>query len=117
MLRAYDAFMDWSEYVASRAEGRNQEEIALRVGVSQSSISRWKAGKGRPSAENAISFARATGDPPVAGLLAAGFLRHDEVDGVVRVATSLSDSATDALLTELGRRLGIHVSARGEASA
>ncbi len=79
--------------------------------------SRWKAGKGRPSAENAISFARATGDSPIAGLLAAGLLRYDEVNGVVRVAATLSDSATDALLTELGRRLGVHVSVRKGASA
>lgn len=104
--------MHWSEYVTSRAEGRNQEELAFRVGVSQSTISRWANGKGQPSAEGAMTFARVVGDSPLVGLLMAGFLREDEVDGVVRVADGLSGTETDALLTELGRRMGLHVSVR-----
>ena len=106
--------MHWSEYVAACAQGRKQSDLALLVGVDQSTISRWLKGKGVPSAENAMTLARMSGDSPITGLLAAGLLREDEVDGVVRVADGLSSAATDALLTELGRRLGLHVSVRKE---
>jgi transcriptional regulator with XRE-family HTH domain len=105
--------MDWTEYVAAGVAGRNQGDIAVLVGVSQSTVSRWARGVGgQPSVENVMSFARAVGDTPVAGLLAAGYLRHDELDGVIRLSTGLSDATTDSLLTELGRRLGLHVSVR-----
>lgn len=104
--------MHWSNYVSSRAEGRNQEELAFRVGVSQSTISRWASGKGQPSAENVMTFARVVGDSPIVGLLMAGLVHEDEVDGVVRISEGLEAAETDALLTELGRRLGLHVTAR-----
>lgn len=105
--------MHWSEYVASCAQGRTQADLALLVGVDQSAVSRWIRGKGSPTAENAMALARVAGDSPITGLLAAGFLREDEVDGVVRVDGGLSSSATEALIAELGRRLGLHVSVRG----
>lgn len=108
--------MHWSEYVTAHIEGRKQSDLALLVGVDQSTISRWKRGEGKmPTPDNAMSLARAVGDSPVAGLLAAGFLKEDEVDGVVRITDGLSSSTTDALLAELGRRLGLHVSVRREA--
>lgn len=109
--------MQWSEYVSDHTEGRNQAELATLAGVDQSTISRWKRGKGGlPSPENAMRLARAVGDSPVSGLLAAGFLSEDEVDGVVRVSDGLSASTTETLLAELGRRLGLHVSVRREAT-
>lgn len=110
----YDASMDWSEYVTRGIAGRNQEDVALLVNVSQSSISRWASGGKRPSAENVMAFSRAVGDSPIVGLLAAGYLREDEAGEVVRVATDLGDAAAEALLIELGRRLGIHASVRKE---
>ena len=106
--------MHWSEYVTACAQGRTQADLALLVGVDQGTVSRWMRGKGSPSAENAMALARMSGDSPITGLLAAGLLREDEVEGVVRVADGLSSAATDALLTELGRRLGLHVSVRKE---
>jgi transcriptional regulator with XRE-family HTH domain len=105
--------MDWSDYVSRHSEGRNQADVALLVGVSQSTVSRWKQpGAQSPSVENVMEFARAVGDSPVAGLIAAGYLRNDELEGVIRVGVGLGDATTDALLTELGRRLGLHVSVR-----
>lgn len=105
--------MDWSEYVTRGVAGRNQEDVAVLADVSQSAISRWSRGIGeRPKVENVMSFARAIGDSPVAGLIAAGYLSHDEIDGVVRVSVGLGDATTEALLTELGRRFDLHVSTR-----
>lgn len=106
--------MHWSEYVTACAQGRKQSDLALLVGVDQGTISRWMRGKGTPSAENAMALARVVGDSPVSGLLAAGYLREDEVEGVVRVADGLSSTGADALLVELGRRLGLHMSVRRE---
>ncbi len=106
--------MHWSEYVTACAKGRRQSDLAVLVGVDQSTVSRWLKGKGSPTAENAMTLARVAGDSPITGLLAAGFLREDEVDGVVRVADGLGASTSDALLAELGRRLGLHVSVRNE---
>ena len=109
--------MQWSEYVRTRSEGRLQSDIALLVGVDQSTISRWKRGKGgQPSPDNAMALARAVGESPIVALLAAGYLDEDEVEGVVRVAEGLSTATTDALLAELGRRLGLHVDVRREAT-
>lgn len=110
--------MHWSEYVTACAKGRRQADLALLVGVDQSTISRWMKGKGsRPTAENAMALARVVGDSPISGLLAAGLLREDEVDGVIRVNDGLSSSGADALLIELGQRLGLHVSVRKERGA
>lgn len=107
--------MNWSEYVAACAQGRRQSDLALLIGVDQSTISRWLKGKGgRPTAENAMELARHSGDSPIVGLLAAGLLREDEIEGVVRVSDGLSANGSDALLVELGRRLGVHVSVRKE---
>lgn len=100
----------------SLKEGRTQAELADMAAVSQSAVSRWLKNKERPTAENAMNLARMAGDSPLVGLLAAGYLRDDEVDGVVRVSDQLSDRAAADLLSELGRRLGLHVSVRGEAT-
>lgn len=105
--------MQWAEYVAASSAGRRQADLALLVDVDQSTISRWKQGKGRrPSAENAMALARAVGDSPIVGLLAAGYLRDDDVEGVVRVSEGLTTATADALVAELGKRLGLHVSVR-----
>jgi len=107
------ACMHWADYVRSHQGDRTQTDIALLVGVNQSTVSNWMLGKGhRPSADNVIAFAQAVRDNPVAALLAAGYLAEDQVDGVVRVSESLSETSTERLLTELGKRLGVHVSTR-----
>jgi transcriptional regulator with XRE-family HTH domain len=43
-----------SHLLASRLEGRSQTEIAKRVGVHQSTLSRWASGKQRPDVPTAI---------------------------------------------------------------
>lgn len=107
--------MKWSEYVSSHAAGRNQEDLALLAGVSQGSVSRWMSGKTEaPSAEKVIAFARAVGDSPIVALIASGYLRADDVEGAVKLAADLPGIDAGALLIELGRRLGVRLTAPSE---
>ena len=98
----------------ARIDGGRQSDVALVAGVNQATVSRWLRKGGTPDPENAMALSRAVGDSPITGLLAAGLLREDEVDGVVRVAGGLSEVRSEALLAELGRRLGVHVDSRKE---
>lgn len=82
----------------------------MLVGASQSAISRWMTGKtAAPSAEKVIDFARAVGDSPVAALIASGHLRASDVEQAVRLSADLPGLDADALLIELGRRLGVRL--------
>lgn len=104
--------MHWTQYVERVAQGRRQADIADMAGVNQSTVSNWLRGKGHVSPENAMNLSRMAGDGPIVGLLAAGYLREDEVDGVVRIDPDITKETAGELLTELGRRLGLNVSVR-----
>jgi transcriptional regulator with XRE-family HTH domain len=105
--------MKWADYVTEKSEAVNQADLAERLGVSQSTISRWMRSKNEPTVENVIDFARAVGDSPVAALVMFGFLRESEVGEVVRVTIGADQLESHDLLAELGRRLGISVVPRG----
>lgn len=94
----------WWTYVQARAGEVHQKDIAIRLGVNPTTVSRW-AREGAPSPEKVINFARVTGRPPVEALVAAGYLRADEADEAIEVGTSLEDVDDNGLLDELRRRL------------
>lgn len=104
--------MEWSDYVASKLASFNQEQIALRSGVSQATISRWAAGKQPPSVEKAIEFARNLGDSPVAALVALGAITSAEAGKVVMVQASAAELSDAELVREIERRLGHRVERR-----
>lgn len=98
--------MNWAEYVTAKMVGHTQEDVATMVGVDQSTISRWKRGKGGPpSAENAIAFARAVKDSPIKALLIVGILNAREVEGGVAMDASSADLTDEQLVYEIERRL------------
>lgn len=102
--------MNWAEYVALHAASRNQTDLARLVDVSQSAISRWISGKTpAPEADNVIGFARSVGDSPVTALIAAGYLKPDDLEKAVTMSAGLGELDASALLVELGKRLGIRV--------
>lgn len=109
----YAHVMDWADYVTEKSAAVNQADLADRLGVSQSTISRWRSGKNAPTVENVIDFARAVGDSPVAALVMFGFLRESEVGEVVHLKATADQLNAYDLLAELGRRLGIQVTQRG----
>lgn len=109
--------MEWAEYVAAKIKDGNQETLASRTGLSQSTISRWLSGKTQPSAENVIDFSRAAGDSPVAALVMFGYLKRSEAKAVVELEQSISTFEAGDLLAELGRRLGVRVTREGRRGA
>jgi transcriptional regulator with XRE-family HTH domain len=109
--------MKWSEYVESRSAGLDQQLLAERMGVDQSTISRWKKRDDPPSVEVLIHLARVTGEPPTRALIRFGYLRESDVKGVVHLEASLADLDTADLLRELGRRLGVDLKREGRRGA
>lgn len=93
----------WWEYVQRITRRAQQKEIAGATGLEQSSISRWARGK-NTSAEAAVTFARAYNQPPIEALIAAGYLKTDDVGGIVKVESSIRDLPTEQLLEELQSR-------------
>lgn len=98
-----DKITGWWDYVLQVAPGEGQAEIARRVGVDRSAITRWRNGAGA-DARFAIKFARAYGRPPVEALVAAGLLEPEEAD-VTTVRAHAGDLSNRELIAELDRRL------------
>jgi transcriptional regulator with XRE-family HTH domain len=91
----------------------DQTEVSERTGISQSNLSRWKAGKVRPSVENAVDFARLMpGGNPVEALVILGVVRPAELDQVVEVGATADDLTNGELVNLLARRLGVDLSRR-----
>jgi ribosome-binding protein aMBF1 (putative translation factor) len=73
---AYDAMADEfglaRELIAARVRaGLTQEEVAERMGTTQSVIARLESGARLPSVQTLLRFAKATGARPIIKLLAA----------------------------------------------
>lgn len=97
----------WWQYVLTVTGNAAQRDIAEATGIDQSSISRWQRGTTTPRAEAVVAFARAYERSPVEALVAAGYLRSDEL-GVVELTTltgDLTSVSVDSLLSELRRRV------------
>lgn len=65
----------WSAYVCAVIGDEAQQEVADAVGVSQATISRWKAGETVPTSHAAVaSLALHYGRNPIEAMVAAGML-------------------------------------------
>jgi len=95
----------WPEYVRRISGRATQAQIAERIGIGRLSVCNWLHGKTRPKAETVITVARAFGRPPVEALLAAGYLRADEIDRPVEVRVSPRHLPTEEIAAEVHRRL------------
>lgn len=98
----------WAEYVKRVSHPLSQAQIAEKTGIAQTNVSRWLRGLGgSPKAEFVVTFARAFKQPVVEALVAAGYLRHDEVGVSFKPKsgrTPISDYSTKELLAEIERR-------------
>lgn len=97
--------MSWPEYVRGHLKGRTQVELAELVGVSQTAVSRWLSGKQGVDAEQAVGFARAIGDEPVAALVAAEYLTAKEAKVRPAAAPDYSQLKNDELLELVRARM------------
>lgn len=98
----------WSEYVRRVTHPLTQTQIAEKTGIAQTNIGRWMRGaRGLPKAEYVVTLAREFNQNPVEALVAAGYLRHDEVGVSFKPKsgrTPIKDYSTDELLTEIRNR-------------
>lgn len=105
--------MTWWQYVQSVAGGDQQNAIARRLGVDQSTVSRWKASgiPGKP--ENVVALARAYGRPVLEAFVAAGFLSKEDAGATVTVP-DIGQLSDDDLLSEVKRRMNKEVVGNAE---
>ena len=95
----------WPEYLRRIAAGHTQAQIAGRIGIGRLSVYNWLQGKTRPKAETVITVARVFGRPPVEALLAAAYLRDEELNQAVEVRVSPRDLPAEEIAAEVHRRL------------
>lgn len=105
--------MEWSDYVSRLMGDADQVDVAERTGVPQSTLSRWKSGKQRPSIEGAVEFARSMeGGKAVEALLILGVVRPSELDQVLELSTNADDLTNEELIDAIARRLGVDLRRR-----
>ncbi|MEV0994697.1 helix-turn-helix transcriptional regulator [Nonomuraea sp. NPDC050202] len=94
--------MSWWEYVERVSGGISQDAIGKRMGMRQTSISRWQSTTPKP--QTVAAFARAFDRPVLEAFIAAGFLTEEDA-GLREVPADLTVVDSDLLLAEIRRRL------------
>lgn len=96
----------WWEYVKKHAGAVDQQEIADAIGVTGSTIGRWKNGSTKnPDGNHVAAFARRYNRPLVESFIAAGYIEPGEVGGDIEIGISMGEVSDAALLEELASRL------------
>lgn len=95
----------WWTYFKTVAGTEDGATIAGAAEVTASQVSRWKSGKNRPDADKVVTFARNHSKSPIEALIACGFIRKDEVGGVVEIRTSTTTLSNQELIDEISDRL------------
>lgn len=71
----------WFDYVRRHAGAAPQHEIAETLGVSDATVSHWKAGRRPPTPRHCVQVANAYGRSVMEALAAAGFITEEEAAG------------------------------------
>jgi transcriptional regulator with XRE-family HTH domain len=95
----------WQQWLASISDGATQQEIAEKVGVSRSTVSRWSK-REVAGAEMVLQIAAAFGADPVRGLVASGWIDPAMVISV-KLNELVSRVPTPILISELYSRFVI----------
>jgi transcriptional regulator with XRE-family HTH domain len=95
----------WTDYLRRVTGDLTRREIAQAADINVSAVSRWITGASRPSPEKVIEFARGLNQSPIEALIAAGYLKQDDLGGAVELVQSLAVQSDDALVDELRARL------------
>lgn len=97
----------WSRYLDVTAHPDNDKTIAAKVGVSPSTIGRWRSGEIDPKPRQVVALARAYAKSPLAALVAADYLTADDLedDLTLHYASDLDEISTLQLVDELRKRL------------
>lgn len=97
----------WTRYLRATTESDNDITVAEKVGVSSSTIGRWKDGKIDPKPRQVVALARAYGKNPLGALIAAGYLEQGDIEGEVHLGIpfALDAASTFELLEEVEKRV------------
>lgn len=95
----------WAQFIDLHARGEKNAEIARRLHVDASNVTRWRKDGKTPEPQTAVDFALAYSVSPLAALIAAGHLDADKLSGIFTAPADLTDVTTAQLLDELQRRL------------
>jgi hypothetical protein len=79
----------WAEFVRAVVGDESGKATSLRIGQSESAVSRWKTGQVIPMPREAVAFARAYGRNPLEALVAAEYLSEEEVAEPIEVHRTL----------------------------
>lgn len=90
--------MNWIKWVNDISGHASAQQIARAVGVTPTAVRKWFAGE--PSLAGVVGIAIAYHAPIIEGLLAAGIIGDDNLEGLF----SLRCIPTDQLVIELRRR-------------
>ncbi|MCQ9384376.1 hypothetical protein [Brevibacterium moorei] len=93
--------MTWTNWMRETSGGASNADIARTTGRSYVTVSKWRTVT--PSVESVIAFADAYGASRAEALVAAGYLRPDDLTGPP--SRGLSAIPSDVLLDELRRRI------------
>lgn len=96
--------MTWWEYVERVAQTTRQRDIAERVKIDATNVTRWKNGQ-VPKADMVAAFARAYNRPVLEAFVAAAFITPKEARERPAAAPSLDTLSDAELLAEVARRL------------
>lgn len=75
-----NASVDWATYLKVIADGASGAVIAGRLGIADTTVSRWLLGTAKPRPHQVVTIAREFNVHPLQALIAAGYLEPDEVD-------------------------------------
>ncbi|WEK60542.1 MAG: helix-turn-helix transcriptional regulator [Candidatus Microbacterium colombiense] len=99
----------WTRYLEVTTHPDNDKTIAFKVGVSPSTIGRWRSGEIDPKPRQVVALARRYGKSPLAALVAAEYLSAEDLeeDLTLHYAADLDEISTLQLVDELRDRLEV----------
>lgn len=72
--------LNWTDYLRMISDDAAGAAIARKTGIPASTISRWLSGEFDPKPRQVVEVARAYGASPIQALIAADFLRAEDLD-------------------------------------
>lgn len=93
------------KYVRASAPKESDAQIAQKIGINASTMSRWRSGAIDPKPRQVTAFARAYSRNPLEALFAAGYLDEESLGLPVVAPTGLSHVSTVNLIEEVASRI------------
>lgn len=99
-------FSDWVARVARKRGLETEADISRAISTSQSIVGRWRMHGTAPTMETLRRISDGLNVPIQEALVAAGYVKPEEVGVIEAEGRDIKDIPTRDLLLELARRLG-----------